>query len=315
MRDSLRQALLLEDPGIGPVDMRTLVGMTTALEHESQRRYEKLADTMEQRGKPDTAAAFLTLRDEERSHVDALARWAGSLDEPMPAPEEFARLVPAELSNAWNEVAGSALLTPYRAFSIAVLNEQRTFSLYSYLAAHATSERVRAEAERLAGEALRHAGLIRRWRREAWHRARREAPSPATRPITDVAALRHLLGTSLAGIDHCHAAVAQRLREIGDEASARIVEQQLALVEQQAVATPGAGSEAEPDAAIAACKESLPLLVLAQRPLEALADRLEATMASAQGELFDETSQAMDSLVKRLASIASRAMDLQSGAH
>ena len=48
MRESLREALLLEDPGIGPVDMRTLVGVAVAIEHESVRRYAMLADAKAQ---------------------------------------------------------------------------------------------------------------------------------------------------------------------------------------------------------------------------------------------------------------------------
>ena len=325
MRESLREALLLEDPGIGPVDMRTLVGVAVAIEHESVRRYAMLADAMERRGEPDTAAAFRTMYDEERRHVDAVARWADSLGEPLPAPEDFEGQLPAELSRSWNEVAGSSLLTPYRALSIAVVNEQRAFAFYSYLAAHAISERVRAEAERLASEELRHAARIRQWRREAWHRARRLSPQPAVEAITDLDALRRLLQGSDAAIARCHAAVARRLREIGDDVSAQIVERQLASAQETGPAgsaeatdaiTAAAGDTAVAagfDAAIAACGKPLPLLVIAQKPLEALAERLEAAMASAQGELFDEASQAMERLVERLTPIGSRAAHLQSG--
>ena len=160
MRESLREALLLEDPGIGPVDMRTLAGLALAIEHESVQRYAALADAMKRRGEPDTAAAFQALCEEERRHVDAVDRWAASVGEPAPASENLAWRLPADLASSWNEVAGSALLTPYRALSIAVVNEQRAFAFYSYLAAHATDERVRVEAERLAGEELRHAARI-----------------------------------------------------------------------------------------------------------------------------------------------------------
>ena len=324
MRESLRDALLLEDPAFGPVDMRTLVGMAAAIEHESVRRYAMLADAMEARGEIATAAAFRAMCDEERRHVDAVDHWAASLDEPVPSPQEFQWRLPPELASSWDEAAGSALLTPYRAFSIAVVNEQRAFSLYTYLAAHATSERVRVEAERMAGEELRHAALMRQWRREAWHRARRETPKTVAEPIASVAALHEALADGEIAISRCHDAVARRLREIGDNVSAQVVEQQLEMPSVADAGTsarefaPGMradrGDAGEYADAIAGCEEALPLLVIALKPLEALGERLETAMASAEGPLFDEAAQAMDRLVKRLSRIGLRVAHLQTGA-
>ncbi|HRO58680.1 MAG TPA: ferritin family protein, partial [Burkholderiaceae bacterium] len=316
MRESLRDALLLDDPGIGPVDMQTLVGIAAAIEHESVRRYAMLADAMESRGEIATAAAFRVMCEEERKHVEAVDHWAESLNEPVPSPQTFQWTLPPELSTSWDDAAGSALLTPYRAFSIAVVNEQRAFSFYTYLAAHATGERVRIEAERMAGEELRHAALMRQWRREAWHRARRETPRTAVEPITSLATLREALAEGEIAITRCHDAVARRLRDIGDNVSAQVVEQQLGMPSVAGTAasfgeraadarvdTDQAGEHAD---AIAACEEALPLLVIALKPLEALGERLEATMASAEGALFDEAAQAMDRLVKRLSRIGLR---------
>lgn len=327
MRESLRQSLFRQDPGIGPVDMHTLVGIAAAIEHESVRRYAMLADALERRGDAATAAAFRAMCDEERRHVDAVEHWAQGLDEPVPPPEDFEWQLPPDLWESWDEVVGSALLTPYRAFSIAVVNEQRAFSFYTYLSAHATSERVRIEAERLAGEELRHAALMRQWRREAWHRARRETPRVAIDTIADLAELRERIARREATIAACHAAVAARLRDIGDPVSARVLEEQLATVSAQhsAAGHPTPGSSTAPDptpppqgdapdentAAIAASTDALHLLVIAQKPLEALAERLETVMAASAGELFDESTRAMEGVIGRLAQIGLRVLELQ----
>src|SRR5690606_191293 len=186
---------------------------------------------------------------------------------------DFTWRLPAELAASWEEIAGSALLTPYRAFALAVCNEQRAFAFYSYLAAHATDDPVRKEAEKLAAEELQHAATVRRWRRLAWHRERREAVAEASTPVRDVAGLDLLLEQSRADIRACHRAVAARLREIGDPDSAGFLEGLMAASHPAAAlaatqARPGAATgpgptQAEPRAAeseaIAAATASLPL--------------------------------------------------------
>ncbi len=309
MRESRRASLLQHDPQTGPVDLPTLVGIAAAIEQESAQRYAGLAELMSERGEAATAAAFRAMHQEELHHVEAVDRWASSLDEPVELPARFAWLLPAEFAESWDEIAGSALLTPYRAFAIAVCNEERAFSFYSYLAAHATDDRVRTEAEMLAAEELLHAAALRRWRRLAWHRERREGLAAATAPVDDVAGLDALLGHSWAGILACHRAVAARLREIGDPDGARFLEdlaaEEAAPATARARQTDVAPTAAEREA-IAASRASLPLMVIAQRPLERLAERLEAVLDASQGDLFDATVVAIDATVARLSRIALR---------
>lgn len=307
LRDMRRAKLLQDDPQTGPVDMSTLAGIAAAIEQESARRYEELADLMDARGEAATAAAFRAMHQEELRHVEAVDKWTKSIAESVDSPDRFAWLLPAELASSWDDIARSALLTPYRAFALAVWNEERAFAFYSYLAAHATDDRVRAEAEMLAAEELLHAAALRRWRRLAWHRERREAMAPMAAPIDDVDGLERLLGQSWTGILACHRAVADRLREIGDPDSARFLE------ELAAAATPAGASTTESMAptdsereAIAASAASLPLLVIAQRPLEHLAERLEAVLETSQGELFDATVAAIDATVGLLSRLALR---------
>ncbi len=264
------RSLLGEDPGLDVVDMATLVQIARAIEDEAVRRYEQLAKLMDDRGEPAVAEAFRAMRDEELSHVVAVDRWAAALGDPVPAAEEFEWRLPADLSSSWDDVAGSALLTPYRAFAVAVENEERAFAFYSYLAARAGDEQVRAEAEKLGVEELRHAALLRRWRRRAYHRERRSRqPGPVR--IESVAMLREFLAQQEAEIAAAHLALAQRLERAGEDPRH--------------------------------------LLVDAQKPLEALADVLEAVMATAEGELFDEAAAAMAGVIERITRISLREDD------
>lgn len=299
----MRASLLMRDPEIQSVSMPLLVGIANAIERESMKRYAALADTMERRGDAATAAAFRVMLEEERRHADEVARWAAGLGEAVAEPGRFDWQLPAELSDSWDEISGSALLTPYRAFAIAVDNEKRAFALYSYLAARATDSRVRAQAERLGIEELGHAAVMRRWRREAWHRERRaarEEPLSEAAPITSAEALNALLARREAAIAQAHRALAARLRQAGDGESARLLE---ALLE-----TPShpAASAARPPAPVPDTDDPLPLLVAAQRPLEALSEELEAVMGAATGALFEQAEAALVSVVTRLARIALR---------
>lgn len=291
-----RRSLLHEDPDIQVVDMATLAGIAKAIEDEAVTRYDLLARLMDERGEPATAAAFRTMLEEERSHVLAVERWAEAVGEAAARPVDFEWLLPADLSSSWDAVCGSALLTPYRAFAVAVDNEERAFSFYAYLAAHAEDARTRAEAEKLGKEELRHASLLRRWRRRAYHRERRTAPT-AQVPIDSVEALHHMLARHEAAIAAVHLALVPRLEAAGDEASARLLERAIPASTQQRAPVEDPGADPRH------------LLVDAQKPLEALADVLEAVMATAEGALFQEAAAAMDRVIGRIAQIALQAGD------
>ena len=299
----MRVSLLMRDPEIQSVSMALLVGIASSIERESLKRYATLAETMGRRGEAATAAAFRVMLEEERHHVDEVARWAADLGEQVPEPGSFDWQLPAELSSSWDEIAGSSLLTPYRAFAIAVDNEKRAFALYSYLAARATDPRVRAQAERLGIEELRHAAVMRRWRREAWHRERRaarEAPQPAASAVASADALNALLAKREAAIAQAHRTIAARLREIGDDESANLLETLL-----EAPSRPAAGA-AGPPAPVPDTDDPVHLLVAAQKPLEALSEELEAVMGAATGALFEQLEAALVNVVTRLARIALR---------
>jgi rubrerythrin len=201
----------------------------------------------------------------------------------------------------------SARLTPYRAFAIAVDNEQRAFALYSYLATAASDPRVAAEAERLAHEELRHASLMRRWRRQAWHREGR-AHRPAPLEVTSPAALGALLAEQEAAIAARQRAIASRLRATGDEDSAQLLE---ALA---ASASRPVDRNTLPAVEPPADDDPVHLLVAAQAPLEALAETLEVVLRTSEGALFDETEKALSTVVARIARIARQTEQRMHGA-
>lgn len=301
-----RRSLLRDDPGIDVVNMATLIAVANAIEEESVRRYTLLAEMMERRGEAATAAAFRVMLEEERRHVIAVQRWAASVGESVPAAEAFEWRLPADLSSSWDKLSASTLLTPYRAFAMAVENEKRAFSFYAYLAAHAEDAQVRAEAEKLGAEELRHAAMLRRWRRRAYHRERRPAP-PVPLEIDSVEMLHDVLTQHEAAIARTHRALADRLKRVGDEASAKVLERSIPKTVQRQV--PATSSGVDDSAAMDTgdrfgAAEPRHLLIDAQKPLEALADTLELVMASADGELFEQAASAMQAIVARIAQIS-----------
>ncbi|MEX2628860.1 MAG: ferritin family protein [Tistlia sp.] len=287
---SRRAASLSHDPAARVASLAELVGIAQAIEVEAIGRYRRLAEEMRRRDETATAEAFETLAEEELRHVDAVAGWAGALGEAVPPAEEFRWRLPADLAESWEEVLGSALLTPYRALAIAVDNEERAFAFYSFLAAASPDPKVAREAEHLAAEELHHAARLRVWRRAAW---RRENPDGGTgsagpwRPET-VEALAGLLATQEAEIAGCHGRLAGRLREAGDPVSAT-------LLDELASEAAGRAETSQPVACTAPDCESdrpLALLLAAQRPLEQLCEHLEELHLNAPSEALQTMAQA-----------------------
>ncbi len=286
----MRTSLLCHDPQLETVTLVKLVGIATAIEREAVRRYELLEQTMRRRGEVETADAFRLMLEEEREHVASVARWASRLDVTLPDSGDFGWVLPAELATSWEEIAGSALLTPYRAFAIAVENEQRAFSFYAYLAAHAAERSVAIEAERLAAEELSHAARVRRWRREAYHRERRRGEGPAAPAVAPALvaspdALRRFIDKRLAAIASRYRSLAERLRGLGDGQSADLLD-----AFRDAHRSTGPARDEAPVAddaeALPASNDPVHLLVAAQKPLEALVEELESVLAGAQDDAF-----------------------------
>jgi rubrerythrin len=166
--------LLCQEPGASVDSEADLIGIALALEREAVRRYRQLASLMDARGAVETAATFRALMEEERCHVDAVASVSTALTGHVPDTEPFVWRLPPEIAVSWEELAGRTDLTPYRALSLAVLNEERAFAFYSYIVSAATDPAVRKQAQALALEELNHAAKLRHQRRKAWRKSRQE---------------------------------------------------------------------------------------------------------------------------------------------
>ena len=128
-----------------------------AMEAAAMRRYRWLAEWWGEEGDAELAALFARLAEMEAGHAAALGPIADEAPSPASAAEKDEAL--------WR----SALLTPYRALSLAVRAEEGAFACYADIAAHAATPALRALAEDLAREELEHAAILRRARRAAFH--------------------------------------------------------------------------------------------------------------------------------------------------
>lgn len=159
-----------------------LLSVAHAMEQQAARRYRNLAARMKLRGDDRLDALFSFLADIEEKHVvhiDGLAQAvsgesAASLPGGWETPEIFDE-----------DEGASRLLTPYRALAAAVMNEDKAFAFYSYVAASAPDDRTRKLAEQLAMEELAHAHLLRIERRKAFRAERAGAPDHPAQGIPE----------------------------------------------------------------------------------------------------------------------------------
>lgn len=210
--------LLEQEPKARPRTLGDVIGLAAEMEREGVRRYAELGAEMKRRGDHGLAAIFETMLEDERDHLAAIEHWSREAAQRLPASATQASMLPAEIARSWSEAMASAVLTPYRALSIAVQNEERGFAFYSYIAAHAGDDAVRGAAEELAREELRHAALLRSERRRAWRRERPAQPS-APRMPSDLLERAHEMERRAAAR---HRAIAARLSALGhpDDAAA-----------------------------------------------------------------------------------------------
>jgi rubrerythrin len=188
-----------------------------SLEAAAARRYRYLAAWWEAQGERALTALFDRLAALEKEHVAAvLARRPEAGIVPLPN----STCGPPPLDDAaWR----SALLTPYRALSLAVREEERAFAFYAEVAAHAATSALRALAEELARDELDHAAILRRARRAAYRDERAHRPPP---PPADLAAFE----TRSAAWEAEVAAAAGRMARL--RALSRNVERYLEIAEQ-----------------------------------------------------------------------------------
>lgn len=154
--------------------MPELIALARAMEQDAVAGYMALAARMLAENRPDLAAVFDRLVAEEECHLENVDRWraesgGGIVAVPVLMPE-------ATFDDEGAGVVAPELLSSYRAFSMAVRNEERAFVFWTYVAAHAPSQDIQVAAERMAKEELGHVATLRRERRLAFHVGRKAAP-------------------------------------------------------------------------------------------------------------------------------------------
>lgn len=215
-------AILLPSPPEVPAgNIEEIVAAANALERAAARRYRKLAHAMWSVGHEDVAHIFDELADEEEQHVEAVEKLASTLLGRLPA-EVIVRWVLPETFGV--EEAGSpALLTPYKALSIAVRSEERAFAFWSYVAANAGAEPVRALAEKMAHQELLHAAKFRVARRKAYHAEFRPRRKPPETEYISLEEVRVETASMQAEAIAFVSAAEARLDRLGDHESAALV--------------------------------------------------------------------------------------------
>jgi len=201
-----------------------LFALANAMEREAADRYVELADEMQRQDRLDLTAVFTQLAAAEREHVDSVTRWSQARTGRAPDPALVRWQAPQTFeSDTASEIRGSRLMTPYRALSMAVRNEERAFAFWSYVAAFTDNAEVKAASETMAREELGHVATLRKERRRAYHRENdaRRGSSATTTDTIDAGRLERRLAELLGEMAaHRDGLQADRLRELAHEAMA-----------------------------------------------------------------------------------------------
>ena len=169
--------VVLADEPYGSVDsMEELFAIAAEMEQAAIDGYSSLAERMRSENRPDLARVFDHLVDEERSHRANVDHWSNAITGKMPDKSALGWDPSPSFDDEGAGAVAPELLHAYRAFAIAVRNEERAFAFWSYLASRAASDELRMACEQMAREELGHVATLRRERRRAFH-SRRNVPA------------------------------------------------------------------------------------------------------------------------------------------
>ena len=191
-------SLLRSEPFAAVETMDELLAIAFQMEQEAISNYSDLADRMRREGRPDMVPVFEQLAGEEAQHLDNVVQWSERTSGSKP---DLAKLK-WEPADTFDDEGANAiapeLLSAYRAFSMAVRNEERAFLFWTYVAAQTDQERLRIAAEQMAREELGHLSTLRRERRRAFHAQRAEAQQAAKFELPELELKFHDLLQALA---------------------------------------------------------------------------------------------------------------------
>lgn len=170
-------SLLTSEP-FGTVDsMEALFAIAAAMEQVAIDGYSELAERMRREDRPDLAEVFDRLVAEESAHLAKVHHWSRAVIGKAPDDSAAGWDPGSSFDDEGAGIIAPELLSAYRAFSIAVRNEERAFAFWSYLAARSASQELRSAAEQMAREELEHVATLRRERRRAFHAQRAASAS------------------------------------------------------------------------------------------------------------------------------------------
>jgi rubrerythrin len=180
---------LIREPA--PINsIAALLATARAMELEAIESYEALAQQMMRAEKPELVSVFQRLAAEERQHLASVEDWR---DQAEVASEGVPVVSEDVFDEEGMDLADPELVCAYRAFSVAVRNEERAFLFWTYISAHAPTGEISQAAERMAREELGHISTLRRERRLAFH-LQRQRSGPGS---ISIARLERLLELSL----------------------------------------------------------------------------------------------------------------------
>lgn len=215
-------SLLKSEPFAAVRSMDELLAIAYAMEQEAIDGYSKLAEHMRRENRPDMVAVFERLVNEESQHLGQVVRWSEEIHGKKP---DLANLRWEQTDTFDDEGAGAVapeLLSAYRAFSIAVRNEERAFLFWTYVAAQTDQDELREAAERMAREELGHLATLRRERRLAFHAARGTTAKVHAADVVDLEEqLIRLIENAAASAPE---PAASDLRSVAQEARERVSE-------------------------------------------------------------------------------------------
>lgn len=157
------------EPFAAVESMDELLAIAYAMEQEAIAGYSELAERMRREGRPDMVPVFERLIGEESEHLGNVVHWSERICSRKPDLTKL-KWQPAEMfDDEGASTVAPELLSAYRAFSMAVRNEERAFLFWTYVAAQADRDRLREAAEQMAREELGHLSTLRQERRRAFH--------------------------------------------------------------------------------------------------------------------------------------------------
>ena len=140
-----------------------LLATAQKMEIGAAERYMEYAEAASKE-KPEIAALFQRLAEEERKHEECVIQLAEEASVDLSKAVALEQHVPS--TN--NENSSQANDSLYKILAAAVRREEQAFDIYSQIAASSNDDKVRRYAEILAKEELGHAALLRAMRRHVY---------------------------------------------------------------------------------------------------------------------------------------------------